>query len=377
MKIDRIKKELSNYLAYIQLMSSLDPGEGNITGSLVNTGLSDVIDFYKNSNTKELIVKGPNLIKALEPMVNRYRRTAPLKFQLETITNDFNNLCASNRELYSYGIEYQWLDERMDCSKMGLPEDLPWHARIGLGHHSGLVAIEEEFILRDAFYLLESAEDSYRILNEYGDELSKSGHDRNPTDLKNLTLINFDVAVNSRLCVVTFFSFIEVFVNSVGYDFGLRNQNKLNQAQLEILYGMKKGRFLSLESKIEKYPSIISFDKRSPIVISDPAQLREPFKSFVENIKTIRDSSMHYAPIKEAIWKKPLEWLENARSASRLCIDVAREFWHSCYPLRDQPKYLGELNYEKHISIAKERVKVRYEVMNIVQNRHTDSEINA
>ena len=140
---------------------------------------------------------------------------------------------------------------------------------------------------------------------------------------------------------------------------------------------MKKGRFLSLEYKIEKYPSIIRIDKHSPIVISDPAQLREPFKSFVENIKTIRDSSMHYAQIKEAIWKKPLEWLEDARSASRLCIEVAREFWHSCYPLREQPKYLGELNYDKHISIAKERIKVRYEAMTIIKNRQADAETNA
>ena len=159
MKIDRISQELANHLAYIQLMSSLEPGEGNITGSMVNTGLRDIVDFYQNSNSKELKAKAPRLIKALEPMVNRYRTNVPLKVQFETITNDFNALCASNRELYSFGIEFQWLDERMDCTKMGLPEDLPWHARIGLGHHSGLVAIEEEFLLRDAFYLLEFAED--------------------------------------------------------------------------------------------------------------------------------------------------------------------------------------------------------------------------
>lgn len=140
---------------------------------------------------------------------------------------------------------------------------------------------------------------------------------------------------------------------------------------------MKKGRFLSLEQKIEKFPSIIRIDKRSPIIISDPAQLKEPFKSFFENIKTIRHSSMHYAPVKEAIWKKPLEWLENARSASRLCIEVARGFWQSCYPLRGQPKYLGELDYDKHISIAKERIKVRYETLTIIQNRQADEETNA
>lgn len=93
MNVDEIRKELSNHLAYIQLMSSLDSGENNITNSLINSGFRNTIDFYQNSNDKELQAKGPLLIKTLEPMVNHYKTIAPLKTQLELIANDFITLC--------------------------------------------------------------------------------------------------------------------------------------------------------------------------------------------------------------------------------------------------------------------------------------------
>ena len=47
----------------------------------------------------------------------------------------------------------------MDCSNMGFPEDLPSHARIGLGIHAGFGSIEEEFLLKDAFFMLILAEE--------------------------------------------------------------------------------------------------------------------------------------------------------------------------------------------------------------------------
>jgi hypothetical protein len=338
MDVDKISKELSNYLAYLQLMSSLEPGEGNITLPATNTGLRDIWDFYKGTNATELRLKGPPLIKALEPMVNRYKTFAPPRVPIEVIAHDFNSLCAANKELYYFGLEYRWLDERMDCSRMGFPNDLPWHTRIGVGHHASRVGIEEDFLVRDAFFMLESAEESFADMHAHADELNKQGKDDDPDSLKSLSLANHDVAAYSRLSVISFFSFVDAFINSVGYDFSLRNQRLLTPEQLELLNGRKKGRIISIEYKIEKFPSIIRTDKRTPIVISDPVQLKEPFKSFVQQVKVIRDSSVHYSPIKEAIWLRPLDWIENARLASRLCTEVAREFWKACYPSRSQPK---------------------------------------
>lgn len=361
MDVDGLSRKLSSYLAYLQLMSSLEPGAGNITNPAIKSKIKDAWDFYKGTNAEELLLKGPTHIKDLEPLIQQYTTLAVPKEPIETIASDFNSLCAIHKELYSYGIEYRWLDERMDCSKMGFPIDLPWHTKIGLGHHAGMGSVEEEFLLRDAFFMLASAEEAYTDMHTYSDELKKIGKEDTPESFKNLTLANHNIAAYSRLCIISFFSFVEAFVNSVGHDFRLRNQGGLNPEQAEILNGKKKGRLISIEYKIEKIPAIIRTDKQAPIVISDPLQIKEPFTSFVQQVKAIRDSSVHYSPIKEAIWRKPLDWLEKARTASTLCTTVALEFWRACYPAKAQPQYLKEINYTEHFNLAKERLKEKNE----------------
>jgi hypothetical protein len=356
---DKLSLEFSSYLAYLQLMLSLDPGEGNITNPIVNSSLNEVIDFYKTTNAKGLQAKAPILIKKFEPLINRFKELAPLKAPLDIIAKDFNSLCAENRELYSFGIEYGWLDKRMDCSRMGFPKDIPWHTRLGIGHHAGKINIEERFLIHDAFFMLESAEESFANMNNYVEELKKQGKANVSDDINKLSLANSDVAAYSRLCLISFFSFVEAFVNSVGYDFSIRNSDSLSPEKLEMLNGRRKGRLISTEYKVEKFPSIIRADKKSPIIISDIAQIKEPFKTFFEETKLIRDSSVHYSPMKEAIWRKPLEWLENARLTSKLCIDVAREFWKACYPKQNQPHYLEELDYQQHLELARERLKTK------------------
>jgi hypothetical protein len=160
----------------------------------------------------------------------------------------------------------------------------------------------------------------------------------------------------SRLCILVFFSFVEVFVNSVGYDFSLRNRNILSSKNIEILCGKKNGRYLSLEYKIEKFPSIIRPDGKSPIVLSDPKQVREPFITFIKEIKEIRDASLHYSPQKQAIWRKPDDWLDKAKSTSKLCLEVSLAFWRTCYPNRKGPEYLNGLDYAEHLDVARKRI---------------------
>ena len=356
MDIDEISRELSSRLAYLQLMSSLD---GTIKQPDVKTGLTDSWNFYRGTNATQLQSVGPRLIETLEPAINDYVSVAPPKTSIESIASDFNSLCGADKDLFSSGIEYRWLDERMDCSRMGLPRDLPWHARIGIGYHAGRASVEEEFLLRDAFFMLESAEESFAAMHAYAGTLTQTDAGGLPEPPKSLLLANYNVAAFSRLCIISFFSFIEAYVNSVGYDFRLRNHSRLTPEQNEMLIGRKKGRLISVEYKIEKFPSIIRADGRSPIVISDPAQLRDPFATFVQKVKTTRDSAVHYSPVKEAIWLGPSDWLGQARSASKLCVEVARAFWTACYPAREKPQYLNGLDYQAHVATAKERIKAK------------------
>jgi hypothetical protein len=364
-KEEEIKYKLAVYLPYLQLMTSLDPTERGIINQGVKNSLLEAWDFLKTANAKELINKGPKFIISLKKLVEQYKKFAKPKVPLEKISEEFNDLCSKNKEIYSYGLEYGWLQEVMDCSNMAFPKDLPFHARIGLGHHAGFGSVEEEFLLRDAFFMLVLSEEAYKNMHVYAKYWKESNKPVGPK-LANRVLgtANQNVATYSRLCILSFFSFVEAFVNSVGYDFSLRNKDILAPEEMKILHGRKKGRYLSLKDKIEKFPSITRPDKKTPIILSDPKQIKEPFKTFIEGIKEIRDSSVHYSPKKEDIWRKPDDWIDKAKSTSKLCLEVSLEFWKACYPDRKEPQYLNELDYSKHIDIARKGLKLRDKIKN-------------
>src|SRR4051794_24953048 len=118
---------------------------------------------------------------------------------------------------------------------------------------------------------------------------------------------------------------------------------------------MRKDRYMSLEAKLERFPRIIRADKRTPILLSDEKQRREPFISFLSKTKGVRDASMHYAPGKADITFPPQEWFKLCEESLSLAVAVAREFWSACYPGRDQPKYLAQLYHEGLLRHALER----------------------
>lgn len=108
----------------------------------------------------------------------------------------------------------------------------------------------------------------------------------------------------------------------------------------------QKGRYFNLESKLERIPRIIRLDKTSPIILSDKKQRREPFISFLQETKVVRDASMHFAPGKASILYPPNEWLQRVERADKQAVAVARDFWSACYPGCRQPLYLAELYYD-------------------------------
>lgn len=345
-------------------MTSLTPKEeGGIANRDVRTGLIETSEFLKKANENEMVKKGPVLIKHLQEAAEPYQKSFPPKLSIEQIAEEFNGFFSKNKGTYSWGLEYSWLQKVMDCSKMGFPEDLPFHARIGLGHHAGFGNVEEEFLLRDAFFILALAEESYENMHTYKRYWKESNKTDDPELVNKIFgTANQNVATYSRLSILSFFSFVEAFVNSVGHDFSLRNKDILSPKEIEILHGTKKGRYLSLVSKIEKFPSIIRSDKKTTLILSDPKQIREPFKTFIKNIKEIRDSSVHYSPKKEAIWRKPDDWLNKAKSTSKLCLEISSKFWMACYPDRKDPQYLNGLDYDKHINLARKRLNLQEKI---------------
>lgn len=348
--------ETFDLAVYLQLMGAFVPG---VDFSQVKQIVLSTYDFLKKSPQEEIRIKLPQLKSILEKMANPLIERYPPKKSISEIAKLWNDLFKDGKDVFSYGITYGWLEELMDLKSLYLYDHVPYHFRIGLVAHKGNGGIEEEFLLKDAFNSLAKAENYFNILLKYG-ELKKqeeaAGKEFNKETYKQITDIKYEVAAFSRLTIISFYAFIECFVNSVGFSFLQRNKNDLNEDEIEVLQGLKKGRFLTLKSKIERFQRIIRTDKKAIIITSDEKQMKEAFLSFFYSYEELRNSSVHYSPLKEQIWLKPEEWLEKARTFSKISIEVGLEFWMSCHGTIEGPQYLENLEYEPLYNAAKQRL---------------------
>lgn len=349
--------EVINYVVYLQIMGSFVP---NSNFEQIKDIVSSTKDFIRNSSEQEINLKLPELKKVLIEMVNLYIKKFPLKRDLGQIAVEFNDFFKDGNPVYSYGLEYGWLDKQMNLDQLNYYEDTPYHFRIGLGAHRGNGSIEEDFLIKDAFNIRVKAEYYYDLLTDYGNKLKEIENQKGKIEFsqelyKQIAELKFEVSAYSRLTIVSFYSFVEGFVNSVGHSYLLKNENLLNQQEIELLKGFKKGSFISLKSKIEKFQELIRIDKKAKIVVSDNKQMPDEFKLFFDYYEQLRNSAMHYSPLKETIWMKPKEWLDKAIEFSELSSKVALAFWTACYPNSDGPTYIGKLDYTLHLKNARNR----------------------
>lgn len=349
---------LSSKLTYITLISSIIPKSiGGIMNSEVRTVIEEVGKFINTDNEIEFLSKEKQITEFINSYYFKLKEAFPPLINLRQIKKQFDSFGEEGINIYSVGIEYGWLQKVIDCSRIPYPRDMPYHTRIGLGAHSNSIKVEEEFLVRDACFMLIQAEESFRNMYEYRHSLEKNNSYDEELAIKIIGDFNQTVATYSRLSVLSFYSFIEAFINSIGYDYYLRNSSTLEEANSEILNGKKKGNFISLEYKIEKFQEIIRADKKSIVKTLDKSQLKEPFATLISHIKEIRGSSVHYSPLKERIWRNPTEWIDIARKTSQLCLECGLQFWKACYPNSQAPLYLHSLDFSENIDIARERLR--------------------
>ena len=353
----KLKNKIQGQIICLQLILSLLPKDQGITNKELRDSLLASNEFVKNAD-KTQIKKIKELSDKLQKSLIFFNQNALLKGNIDEIALSFDTYYLKNQECYTYGVEYGWLNDLIDCSKLGYPSDLPYQTRIGIGHHAGALSVEEGFLLHDSFYLLLKARESFNDLSEYSKKWAPKIKSKRIDDVNhNFGIANQNVAIHSRLCILSFYSFLESFVNSVGYDYFQKNKLKLSQADIETLSGQKKGQFISLEKKIEKFPTIIRDDKKPVIITSDPQQIREPFKSIFGQMKEIRNSSVHHSPLKTSIWRLPSDWLNDAEQTSKNCIEAASNFWIACYPNSKGPTYLHNLDFKKYLDLANEAME--------------------
>lgn len=359
MKIEEELNEVIDNVVYLQIMGSFLP-DSNF--DLIKKTVTSTHEFIKTSTEEEVRAKLPELKVVLSEMTSLYLKKFPIKRELREITTEFNGFFKDGSQVYTYGLEFGWLEKQMDLSEFKAYSDIPYHYKIGLGPHRGHGSIEEDFLLKDAFSIRVKAEYFQNLLNKFTEKLKEDEQKKGKIEFdkelyQQISEIKFEVSAYSRLTIVSFYSFVEGFVNSIGYSHLCKYKDDLNTNQIEILRGFKKGRYLSLKSKMERFQNIIREDKKVKIIISDESQTPDNFKLFFDYYEQLRNSAMHYSPLKETIWMKPQEWLDKAIEFSELATKVSIIFWNSCYPNSDGPEYLGKLNYKLHLDIAQKRAQ--------------------
>ncbi|RXG21004.1 hypothetical protein DSM02_2375 [Leeuwenhoekiella polynyae] len=359
--MSNLKKKINetfDYAVYLHMVGNFVP---NTDLKQIKDIVTAVNDFLKNSDPELIKERLPEIRSLLKKMTDQFINKFPLKCTISEIATAWNDLFKNRDDEYSFlnsGIDYGWFEKFMDLSNFYHYNYVPYHYKIGIFGHKGLGGIEEEFLLKDSFNLLVKAQYFFDVLLKYGEILKQEeakGQKFTNEKRSELTELNYEVAVNSRLSIVSFFSFIECFVNSIGHDYSLRNLEKLDEKQQEILNGMKNKGYLSLKSKIEIFQKIIRQDKRAIINTTDDNQIKEPFKSFFENFEDLRNSSVHYSPKKVRIWLKPQDWIKKANDFSKISMEVGLLFWKTCYPDFSEPDYIGRLDFNYLYDIAKKK----------------------
>ncbi len=355
----KIRQDLITNLNFVRLTSSLLPPDSGcgILNPAVRESYDEAVSFINNANEKQFIEIGPTILNAIDPILKTAIKNFPPKKELHEISNAFNELLKQEPELFSFGIPFYWLDPLIDITNL-LDPKIPYQTRIGTGHHAGKWALEEMYFLDDGFYFLVKSEKELDLLLLFGRKLQESANKGYPSEVAYIQArtINMNTCSYGRNSILNLYSFIECFMNGVAFDYYLRNKEALNAQEIETLHGKKKGGFVSLEYKLEKYPAIIRQDKKQVLYVTDPKQLKEPFRTLIRECKGLRDSSMHFAPNKEAVWRKPTDWVEKARKYSNTIMQSAQSFWTACYPNKGFPFYLRNLNYEKCYEGAEKRL---------------------
>jgi hypothetical protein len=340
-----IRERLADYHSFLTLVYGLvgtrDPGS-----DAYREALNQLLNFLQTESSRDIRARAPAIEELSDRMIKAHSEVLPPKKGPRTIAREFRALVATE-DVWRTGIPYGWLAERFDVSRLRQPTDLPKHARFGIGEHLGSVQVEEAMLLSDAVFLLLRARESSRRLRHFVKENSTS---KDLGAYKSASARSAAVCTYSRLGVLTAAAFVEAFVNSIGLNEADRADLSVEDA--EQLRGSKKGRYLQFERKLELFPRLIRPDKKSPLVISDSVQMREPFRRFLNQTKSLRDSSMHYAPGKAVILRPPLEWLGLLEDSISDAVAVGREFWIACYPGRGLPRYLAELHLPSLIRFA-------------------------
>lgn len=368
-KMNDLEKEVNrvwDIAVYLQMMAAFSEDlDFNKYGEL----MLELHNTVKEEGEEEVEKKLPKYEKKLLSIAKPLKSKYPLRRTISEIAKDWNEKHKINKEIFSDGVMIGWLEEQIDLKSYKYYDYYPYHFKVGLVIHKSRGEIEEHFLLKDAFTCLIKAKNRLKTLDKFGkaqkERFKSSGRTQfDKETLNSINAIKYEVAFYSRMTIISFFSFLESFVNSIGFDHYFRNKGKLSNEDEEILQGSEKGRFLNLKYKIEKFQKIIRSDNVAKIILSDDNQTKEPFKTLFEDYEGLRNASVHFSPKKVRIWLKPHDWENKAEEFSKLVVQAALEIWRSCHETNKGPDYLGKLEYKRLFKIANDQENEIREIEN-------------
>lgn len=166
-----LRQRLLYLHAYSILRHGLEPGDAGIRNPEIKAGVNELREFCRSATDEEIETRGPRLEELLRQSFERDTFLHLLR-RPDEIGQDLIRV-DQQQDVIRFGVRYGWLTKQFRQPILGLPMDLPWHARIGLGPHAGSVAIEESTLLDDTFFLLAQTEKAWTTLQDAGKLLSE------------------------------------------------------------------------------------------------------------------------------------------------------------------------------------------------------------
>ena len=204
--LEEIKSELKARCSFIHLVTALIPNllsNPDISGFYRETG-----EWIDSAAEAEIRSKAGLILDKLDSIIHLAGKTLAPK--------PWRTVAASTRRVqgdkfsFDNGVAYGWLAKRFDCACLRIPEDMPYHARIGVGYHAGNAAVEEDFLLRDAFFMRAKCEASLILLESQGENVKLKGK-LSKADYKKVSTLNQNVATYGRYVVFGFFFIRRMF----------------------------------------------------------------------------------------------------------------------------------------------------------------------
>ena len=91
-----------------------------------------IFDFFEKAPGEDIEAEIPEIRHTLKKYANPLIQQFPLKTDMNTVAQNRNDLSIGEQDIYSYGLEYGWLEEHLDLKNLPLYNYMSYHFRLGL-----------------------------------------------------------------------------------------------------------------------------------------------------------------------------------------------------------------------------------------------------